>query len=90
MNTAESVAMGVRSRMGIGMLPVNLALDGLADRSLVRVLPQNTPQKMIIYALHPLRLYTDAWIRTSIEFLSQLMPTVIARAAHVRQKYNFD
>jgi len=87
LNTGESIAMAVRSSMGIGVLPLYSALDGLADGGLVRVLPQYTLQKMNIYALHPSRRYTDARIRTWIEFLRQFMPTVIARDAHVLEEH---
>jgi DNA-binding transcriptional LysR family regulator len=87
LNTGESMAMAVRSSMGIGMLPVYSALDGLADGSLIRVLPQYTLQKMNIYALHASRRFTDARIRTWIEFLRQFMPTVIARDAHALEEH---
>jgi DNA-binding transcriptional LysR family regulator len=86
-NTAESSAMAVRLNMGIGVLPVYSALDGLADGSLVRVLPQYTLQKMNIYALHPSRQYTDARIRTWLELLRQFMPSVIARDAHLLEEH---
>jgi DNA-binding transcriptional LysR family regulator len=86
-NTAESSAMAVRLSMGIGVLPVYSALDGLADGSLVRVLPQYTLQKMNIYALHPSRQYTDARIRTWLELLRQFMPSVIARDAHLLEEH---
>jgi DNA-binding transcriptional LysR family regulator len=88
LNTGESMAMAVRSGMGIGMLPVYSALDGLADGSLIRVLPQYTLQKMNIYALHASRRFTDARIRTWIEFLRQFMPTVIARDAHALEEHS--
>ncbi|MGF6904941.1 LysR family transcriptional regulator [Paraburkholderia sp. GAS348] len=87
LNTAESMAMAVSSSMGIGVLPVYSALLGLANGSLVRVLPQYTLQRMNIYALHPSRRYTDARIRTWIEFLREFMPTVIARDAQVIERH---
>jgi DNA-binding transcriptional LysR family regulator len=65
--------------MGIGSLPVFAALEGLADGSLIRVLPQYTLQKLKIYALHPSRKYTDAKIKTWIEFLRGYLPTALAR-----------
>jgi DNA-binding transcriptional LysR family regulator len=87
LNTAESIAIAVRSSMGIGVRPVYSALDGLSDGSLVRVLPQDTPQKMNIYALHPSRRYTDARIRTWVEFLRQFIPTLIARDVNALEEY---
>ncbi|MGF6411577.1 DNA-binding transcriptional LysR family regulator [Paraburkholderia sp. MM5482-R2] len=68
--------------------PVYTALEGLTDGSLIRVLPEYTLQKMNIYALHPSRRYTDARIRTWLEFLRQFMPTVIARDAHLLEEYS--
>jgi DNA-binding transcriptional LysR family regulator len=65
--------------MGIGILPVYTAIRGLEDGSLVRVLPHYTLQKMNIYALNPSRHYTDARVKTWIEFLRRHMPAVIAR-----------
>ncbi|CAD6535285.1 LysR family transcriptional regulator [Paraburkholderia sabiae] len=87
LNTGEAVALAVRSSMGIGTVPVYLALDGLLDGSLVRVLSQYVLQKMNIYALHPSRKYIDARIRTWIEFLRQYLPTVTARDAHLLDEY---
>lgn len=87
LNTAESIAIAARASMGIGVLPVYSALDGLADGRLVRVLPRYTLQKMNIYALHPSRRYLDARIRTWVEFLRQFMPTVTARDAHTLETY---
>lgn len=87
LNTAESVALAVRAGMGIGVLPVYSALDGLADGSLVRVLPRFTLQKMDIYVLHPSRKFTDARIKTWIELLKQFMPTVTARDCLAMEDY---
>ena len=83
LNTAEAVAKAVRASMGIGVVPVYTALEGLADGSLIRVLPEYTLQRMNIYALHPSRRYIDARIRTWIGFLRQFIPTVIARDARL-------
>jgi DNA-binding transcriptional LysR family regulator len=88
LNTAEAVAKAVRASMGIGVVPVYTALEGLADGSLIRVLPEYTLQKMNIYALHPSRRYIDARTRTWIEFLRQFMPTVIARDSHLLEQYS--
>ena len=79
LNTVESMAAATRASMGIGVLPVYAALDGLADGSLVRILPEYTLQKMNIFALNPSRKYTDARTRTWIEFLRDYLPTATAR-----------
>jgi DNA-binding transcriptional LysR family regulator len=78
-NFSDSIAFAVRAGMGIGKLPVYVARQGLADGSLIRVLPQHTLQGMNIYALHPSRRYTDARTKTWVEFLRKYLPTEIAR-----------
>ncbi|SAL52544.1 LysR family transcriptional regulator [Caballeronia peredens] len=79
LNTVESMAAATRASMGIGVLPVYAALDGLADGSLVRILPEYTLQKINIFALNPSRKFTDARIRTWIEFLRNYLPTATTR-----------
>ncbi|MFM0228125.1 LysR family transcriptional regulator [Paraburkholderia dipogonis] len=88
LNTVESMAAATRASMGIGVLPVYAALDGLTDGSLVRVLPEYTLQKMNIFALNPSRRYTDARIRTWIEFLRQYLPTATARDVHLLEQHS--
>jgi DNA-binding transcriptional LysR family regulator len=78
-NIAESLVVAIREGMGIGMLPVYSAIDGLRDGSMVRVLPEHTLQKMNIYALYPSRKFIDAKTRTWVEFLRTHMPKIIAR-----------
>lgn len=86
MNVPDSVGVAVREGMGIGILPVYAAIDGLEDGSLVRVLPEYRLQKMKIYALHPSRRYTDARLKTWIEFLRTHLPVVIKRDIAALQK----
>jgi hypothetical protein len=71
--------VAIREGMGIGMLPLYAAIDGLRDGTIVRVLPEHTLQKMNIYALYPSRKFIDAKTRTWVEFLRTHMPKVIAR-----------
>ncbi len=78
-NTPEAIGTAARASMGIGVMPVYSALEGLADGSLVRVLPAYTLQKMNLYALHPSRRYTDARIRTWVEYLRESLPSATAR-----------
>jgi DNA-binding transcriptional LysR family regulator len=54
----------IREGMGIGMVPLYAAIDGLRERTLVRVLPAYTLQKMNVYALYPSRRFLDAKTRT--------------------------
>jgi DNA-binding transcriptional LysR family regulator len=78
-NIAESLVVAIREGMGIGILPLYAAINGLRDGSMMRVLPGHTLQKMNIYALYPSRKFVDAKTRTWVEFLRTHMPAVIAR-----------
>ncbi|ACC74161.1 LysR family transcriptional regulator [Paraburkholderia phymatum] len=78
-NIAESLIVAIREGMGIGILPLYAAIDGLRTGSLVRVLPEYTLQKMNVYALYPSRKFIDAKTRTWVEFLRTHLPQVIAR-----------
>jgi DNA-binding transcriptional LysR family regulator len=78
-NIAESLVVAIREGMGIGMLPLYAAIDGLRNGTLVRVLPGHTAQKMNVYALYPSRKFVDAKTRTWVEFLRTHLPKVIER-----------
>jgi DNA-binding transcriptional LysR family regulator len=78
-NIAESLVVAIREGMGIGVLPLYSAVDGLRDGTLVRVLPDHTLQNMNIYALYPSRKFIDAKVRTWVDFLRTYLPEVIAR-----------
>ena len=86
-NNPAAIGMATRASMGIGVLPIYTALEGLSDGSLVRVLPEYTLQKMNLYSLHPSRRYTDARIKTWVEFLRQYLPAATARDAHLLQTH---
>lgn len=78
-NIAECLVVAIREGMGIGMLPVYAAINGLRDGTLMRVLPEHTLQKMNIYALYPSRKFVDAKTKTWVEFLRTHLPKVLAR-----------
>lgn len=78
-NIAESLAVAIREGMGIGMLPVYAAIEGLRNGSLVRVLPRHILQKVSVYALYPSRKFVDAKTKTWVEFLRAHLPQVISR-----------
>lgn len=78
-NIAESLVVAIREGMGIGILPLYAAVDGLRNGTLVRVLPHHTLQNMNIYALYPSRKFIDAKTRTWVDFLRTHLPEVIAR-----------
>ncbi|HEY1608785.1 MAG TPA: LysR family transcriptional regulator [Paraburkholderia sp.] len=77
-NNPEALALAIREGMGIGPLPMPVALPGLADGSLVRVLPGLRLQTLNIYALYASRRYLDAKIRTFVEFLRANVPVTLA------------
>ncbi|WP_321938315.1 LysR family transcriptional regulator [Paraburkholderia sp. J8-2] len=85
-NIAESLAVAIREGMGIGMLPVYAAIDGLRNGTLVRVLPQHILQKVNVYALYPSRKFVDAKTKTWVEFLRAHLPQVIARDMALLEK----
>jgi DNA-binding transcriptional LysR family regulator len=78
-NIAESLAVAIREGLGIGMLPLYAAVEGLKSGSLVRVLSQHVLQKTHIYALYVSRRFVDAKTRTWIDFLRTEIPAMIAR-----------
>jgi len=77
-NNPDALALAIREGMGIGPLPVPVAMPGLADGTLVRVLPAHRLQKLNIYALYASRRYLDAKIRTFVEFLREKVPIMLA------------
>jgi DNA-binding transcriptional LysR family regulator len=77
-NVAEALAEAIREGMGIGPLPVSVALPGLRDGTLVRVLPRHRLRTHNIYALFASRMYLDAKIKTFVEFLREMVPLALA------------
>jgi DNA-binding transcriptional LysR family regulator len=77
-NIAESLAVAIREGMGIGILPVYAAIEGLRNGTLVRVLPRHKLQKTNVYALYPSSKFVDAKTKTWVEFLRAHLPEVIA------------
>jgi DNA-binding transcriptional LysR family regulator len=77
-NVAEALAEAIREGMGIGPLPIPLALPGLRDGTLVRVLPGHRLRTNNIYALYASRQYLDAKIKTFVEFLREMVPLMLA------------
>jgi DNA-binding transcriptional LysR family regulator len=77
-NVAEALAVAVREGMGVGLIPIYSAINGLRSGQLVWVLPEYTSQEMNLYALYASRQYLDAKIRTWVEFLRDEMPATLA------------
>jgi len=76
-NVGDGLAEALRAGMGIGPLPIYSAAAGLADGSLVRVLPERDLQHLNVYALYPSRQYLDAKIRTWVAYLHEVLPDVL-------------
>lgn len=76
-NVSEALAETIRAGMGIGPLPLSVALPSLRDGSLVRVLPQYRLRTNNVYALYASRHYLDAKIKTFVEFVREHAPRIL-------------
>ena len=81
-NVSEALAEAIREGMGIGPLPISVALPALRDGSLVRVLPEHHLRANNVYALYASRRYLDAKIKTLVEFLREQVPLSLAAQEH--------
>ncbi|SIT34917.1 putative transcriptional regulator LysR-type [Paraburkholderia piptadeniae] len=77
-NTAETLAVAIKSGAGIGALPLYAAIDDIRAGKIIRVLPEYTVQSINIYALYASRKFTDAKIKTWVEFLRTELPHALA------------
>ncbi|WP_090696008.1 LysR family transcriptional regulator [Paraburkholderia phenazinium] len=77
-NIADALAVAVAAGMGIGLLPLYSAIDGLRSGELVQVLPDYTSQHLNVYAVYPSRQYLDAKIRSCVEFLREELPATLS------------
>lgn len=77
-NTPEALAACVREGLGVGLIPIYSAIDGLCNGELAWVLPEYKSQQMGLYAMYPSRQYVDAKIRTWVDYLKDTIPTSMA------------
>ncbi|MGV8916182.1 MAG: LysR family transcriptional regulator [Pseudomonas sp.] len=77
-NSADAMKTAISSGMGVGILPIYSAIEGLRNGTLVRVLPQYRSQELNLYAIYPSRQYLDAKIRTWVEYLRGSLPEILA------------
>ena len=77
-NSADAMQAAISSGMGIGILPIYSAIEGLRNGSLVRVLPQYRSHELNLYAIYPSRQYLDAKIKTWVEYLRGSLPEIMA------------
>ncbi|SAL19530.1 LysR family transcriptional regulator [Caballeronia udeis] len=73
-NVADAMVVAVKTGLGIGLLPVYTAMDGLSSGELKRILPDYVSQEMDIFAMYLSREFLDAKIRTWIDFLREEIP----------------
>jgi DNA-binding transcriptional LysR family regulator len=73
-NVADAMVVAVKTGLGIGLLPVYTAADGLLSGELKRILPDYVSQEMDIFAMYLSREFLDAKIRTWVDFLREEIP----------------
>ena len=78
-NIAESMAEAIEAGMGIGILPLYSALDGLSRGSFVRVLPECQLQKANIYQVYLSRQFIDATIASWLQHVRDNFEGMSAR-----------
>ena len=76
-NSADAMRNAIISGMGVGVLPLYSAIEGLRNGTLVRILPQYRSQELNLYAIYPSRQYLDAKIKTWVEFLRGTLPEIL-------------
>jgi DNA-binding transcriptional LysR family regulator len=77
-NIAEALTVAIREGLGIGVVPLHAAVEGLRDGTLIRVLPEHTLLKMKIYAIYASRKFVDAKTRTWVDHLRTRLPEFVA------------
>ncbi|WP_330214491.1 LysR family transcriptional regulator [Pseudomonas sp. AM8] len=77
-NSADAMKTAITSGMGVGLLPVYAAIEGLRNGTLVRVMPTYRSQELNLYAIYPSRQYLDAKIKTWVEYLRGSLPEILA------------
>jgi DNA-binding transcriptional LysR family regulator len=87
-NTPEALATGVREGLGIGLIPIYSAIDGLRNGELAWVLPEYKSQEMGLYAMYPSRKYVDAKIRTWVDYLMDTIPATLAADQEAARRFS--
>ncbi|MFS2157623.1 LysR family transcriptional regulator [Pseudomonas sp. Pseusp122] len=77
-NSPDAMKAAISSGMGIALLPIYAAIDGLRNGTLVRVLPNYRSHELNLYAIYPSRQYLDAKIKTWVEYLRGSLPELMA------------
>lgn len=66
-NNGETLCDAATQGVGIAMLPVYIADQYLRDGRLIRILPGETPQDEIIYAVYPRSQFTSTKLKLFVE-----------------------
>ena len=77
-NSPDAMKTAISSGMGVGVLPIYAAIEGLRNGTLVRMLPEYRLQELNLYAIYPSRQYLDAKIKTWVEYLRGSLPDILA------------
>jgi DNA-binding transcriptional LysR family regulator len=78
-NLAGAVADAIRRGMGIGLLPLHTAIDGLHSGDLVWILKDYHSESTHVYALYPSKKFLDAKTRCWIELVREEIPSALER-----------
>jgi DNA-binding transcriptional LysR family regulator len=76
-NTAQARAQAARAGLGIAFLPLTLAQQGLADGSLLRVLPEFGYDVGGFYAVSPSRRLRSPAVSALIDFVAERLNTLL-------------
>ena len=82
-NSADAMKTAITSGMGVGILPLYAAIEGLRNGTLVRMMPKYRSQELNLYAIYPSRQYLDAKIKTWVEYLRSSLPDILT--AHQKE-----
>lgn len=77
-NSIEAMKRAIAAGMGVGVLPVYMAIEGLLNGSLVRLLPGHRLEEQHLYALYPSRQYLDAKMKSWLDVLRRRIPVILA------------
>jgi DNA-binding transcriptional LysR family regulator len=77
-NTSEGMAVAIREGMGLAMVPIYSAIEGIRRGEFERVLPDYVAHERSVFALYSSRKYLDAKIRTWLDFLRDEIPATLA------------
>ncbi|WP_321804083.1 LysR family transcriptional regulator [Burkholderia sp. BCC1993] len=89
-NTPEVLAACVREGLGVGLIPIYSAIEGLRNGELAWVLPEYKSQQMGLYAMYPSRQYVDAKIRTWVDYLKGTIPSIMAADQEAARSFAHD